>query len=575
MRLSKLLLRTLRQAPGDAEAISHQLLLRAGYIRRLASGIYSYLPLGLRVLQRLSAITRAEMDAAGAQELLLPALHPLELWQQTGRDVSMADVLTRVEARGGRFVLAPTHEEVVTALVAAEVESYRQLPVTVYQIQTKFRDEPRPRYGLLRAREFVMKDAYSFDASRDGMGVSYQRMVDAYRRLFQRCEIRFYAVEALAGAMGGDVSHEWMAPSPIGEAAFARCARCEYAANVEAAQAGDRATEPLVEHHTPGRPGIEQVVEFFADQGLTAAGILKCIACLGPDGRPLVAMVPGDREVLIERLGPGVRAFEDADFASHAFLVKGYIGPMGLRERGVHVVADFAVRAGGLWVTGANALDRHVSGAALGRDFQVDEWAAVASVRSGDPCPRCAGPLDVQRAVEIGHTFQLGLTYSRQIPGATFLDETGKEQPFWMGCYGIGLGRLLAVVAEEHHDEHGLCWPATLAPFQVHLIALPGRDPAVAATAERLYQQLTASGASVLFDDRDLSAGVKFADADLFGMPTQLVVGARGAARQMVERKDRRSGRRDEVALTAVAGELGAVTRGAAASGDVAGGARY
>ncbi len=483
MRLSKLLLRTLRQAPGDAEAISHQLLLRAGYIRRLASGIYSYLPLGLRVLQHVSAILRAEMDAAGAQELLLPALHPLELWQQTGRDVSMADVLTRVEARGGRFVLAPTHEEVVTALVAAEVESYRQLPVTVYQIQTKFRDEPRPRYGLLRAREFLMKDAYSFDATREGMGASYRLMVDAYRRAFQRCEIRFLAVEALAGAMGGDVSHEWMAPSPIGEAAFARCTRCEYAANVEAAQAGERppsaqASQPLVEHHMPGRPGM----------------------------------------------------------------------------------------------------NRHISGATPGRDFEVDEWGAVASVKSGDPCPRCASPLDVQRAVEIGHTFQLGLTYSRQIPGATFLDEAGKEQPFWMGCYGIGLGRLLAVVAEEHHDEHGLCWPATLAPFQVHLVALPGRAPVVAATAERLYQELLASRVSVLFDDRDLSAGVKFADADLLGMPIQLVVGARGAARGMVERKDRRSGRRDEVSLTAVASELGAVqsTRpGPAASGDAAGGARY
>ena len=557
MRMSRLLLRTLRDAPADAEAVSHQLLVRAGYIRRLSSGIYTFLPLGLRVLHRVAAIVRDEMDAAGAQEILMPVLSPVELWQQSGRLElpAMAEIVLRTEGRGGEFVLGPTHEEVVTATVAAEVDSYRDLPLNVYQVQTKFRDEARPRFGLLRGREFVMKDAYSFDADQDAMRVAYKTMYDAYCRIFDRCGLEYTPVEASSGAIGGDVNHEFMVPSAIGEDVFARCPTGDYAANIEAAEHGaadvsasDAAHDPLEEHHTPDRPGIDLVVEFFADRGLTASGMLKCIALVNDEGKPVVVLVPGDREV---RVPAGMRPFEDPDFTAHAELIRGYIGPMGLRDKGVHVLADHAVAAPVSWVTGANRLDHHVTGAVLGRDFEVDEWGSYAVVADGDACPRCGSPLELVRAVEAGHTFQLGLTYSSKMTGATFLDEHGNEQPYWMGCYGIGVSRLPAVIAENHHDDAGLCWPAEVAPFDVHILALgAGRSPDVAEAAERLYAELTAAGVRVLYDDRDLSPGVKFADADLVGIPTQVIVGAKSLARGVVERKDRRTGDRDELPIS-------------------------
>ncbi|HEX2040601.1 MAG TPA: proline--tRNA ligase [Acidimicrobiales bacterium] len=560
MRMSRLLLRTLRDAPADAEAVSHRLLVRAGYIRRLASGVYSYLPLGRKLLQRVERIVREEMDAAGAQEVLMPILHPEEVWEETGRLHTMDDILFRLEAKGGKFVLGPTHEEVVTALVSGEAGSYRDLPLNVYQIQFKYRDEARPRFGLLRCREFIMKDAYSFDVSQDAMRASYQVMYDAYCRIFDRMGLTYTPVEADAGAIGGDVNHEFMVPSAIGEDVFARCPSCGYAANIEAAEAGEphvpdaAPEEPLVEHHTPDRPGIDLVVEFFAGRGLTAAGMLKCIALRDDEGGATVALVPGDREVRVPR---GLHPFADADFEAHPELVKGYIGPMGLQALGVRVVADHSVRTGGPWITGANKADHHVSGATLGRDFTVDEWASIASLAEGDPCPRCRGSLELVRAVEAGHTFQLGLTYSSKMSGAGFLDEDGKEQPYWMGCYGIGISRAPAVIAEEHHDEAGLCWPEEVAPYRVHLLALgAGRSPEVGEAADRLYLELQAAGVTVLYDDRDLSPGVKFADADLLGMPTQLVVGAKGLARGVVERKHRRTGERDELPLDGVLAAL-------------------
>jgi prolyl-tRNA synthetase len=554
VRMSGLLVPTLRDAPADAEAVSHQLLVRAGYIRRLASGIYTFLPLGWRVLQNVTRVVREEMDAAGAQEMLMPILQPEDIWAETGRLTTMSDILFRLQAKGGGFVLAPTHEEVVTGTVAADVGSYRQLPLNLYQVQFKYRDEARPRFGLLRCREFVMKDAYSFDASPEGMQASYQLMYDAYCRVFERLGLDYTAVEAASGAIGGDVNHEFMVPSPIGEDQFARCASCGYAANVEAARVGERSRhdalpeEPLVEHHTPDRPGIEAVVEFFADRGLTASQMLKCLAARDADGGVVVLLVPGDREV---RLPAGLQPFTDDDFARHPELIKGYIGPMGLQEHGVRVVADYAVAGGGPWVTGANKADHHVTGATLERDFTVDEWESVASVMGGDPCPRCGEPLDLVRAVEAGHTFQLGLTYAEKIAGASFLDEEGRERPFWMGCYGIGISRAPAVIAEEHHDEAGLCWPPEVAPFLVHLVLL-GRSTEVAEAAQKLEEELAAAGISVLHDDRDLSPGVKFADADLLGMPTQLLVGGRGLARGVVERKDRATGARDELPLDQV-----------------------
>jgi prolyl-tRNA synthetase len=427
MRMSRLLLRTLRDAPSDAEAVSHQLLVRAGYIRRVASGVYTFLPLGWRVLRNVERIVREEMDGAGAQEILMPIIQPSELWAQTGRLHTMQDILFTLEGKGGDFVLAPTHEELVTATVAAEVDSYRDLPLNVYQIQFKYRDEARPRFGLLRGREFIMKDAYSFDASQDGMRASYQLMYDAYCRVFDRLGLTYTPVEADAGAIGGDVNHEFMVPSSIGEDHFARCTKGDYAANTDAATTGERSLpeppdEALEEHHTPDRPGIEMVVEFFADRGLTAAGMLKCLAVADADGNPVVVLVPGDRDV---RVPAGMRPFEEADFERHPELVKGYIGPMGLREKGVRVLADHAVRPGGPWVTGANRPDHHVTGATLGRDFTVADWGSYATVADGDPCPRCGAPLELVQSVEAGHTFQLGLTYSAKIPGATFTDEAG------------------------------------------------------------------------------------------------------------------------------------------------------
>jgi prolyl-tRNA synthetase len=574
MRMSRLLLRTLREAPADADVAGHALLVRGGYVRRLASGVYCFLPLGWRVLANLSTIIRQELNAAVMQELLLPALSPRELWEQSGRAALFGhDALPAftLEGRGGSFVLGPTHEEVVTVTVGAEVDSYRQLPLTVYQIQTKFRDEARPRFGLLRTRELVMADAYSFDADKRGMAVSYQAALDAYLRIFARVELDATPVEAQSGAIGGDVNHEFMVPSDVGEDHFVRCRSCGYAANVEAAlragpdrgaAAGPPPSDGPTEHHTPGSPGIDDVVGRFDD--LSARDFLKCLAVIDDLGQAVVVLLPGDREL---RLPHGWRLMAEADFDAHPELVRGYIGPMGLQAAGLRVLADESVRRPGIWATGANRVDHHVTGAVLDRDFTVDEWGSFARVVDGDGCPRCDGRVELVRSVEAAHTFQLGLTYSAKMAGATFLDEKGEETPFWMGCYGMGVSRLLGVVAEEHHDERGLVWPAAVAPYAVHLVALgASRSAEVLSAAEALYGELTDAGVDVLYDDRDASPGVKFADADLLGMPIRLLLGARGVARGIVEWRDRVSGEEREVALDAAVGELSG-RRGAAAPG--------
>ena len=565
MRMSRLLVRTLREAPADAEVASHQLLVRGGFIRRLASGVYTFLPLGLRVLHNIETIIREELDAAGCQELLLPALHPLELWEQSGRAALFgSDALPamQVQGRGGSFVLGPTHEEVVTVTVGAEVDSYRQLPLTVYQIQVKFRDEARPRFGLLRTRELIMADAYSFDVGKQAMQASYATVYDAYLRIFDRLGLDVSPVEAESGAIGGDVNHEFMVPSSVGEDHFVRCLACGYAANVEAAGRGgfgdpvapDGSAPSAVEHHTPGRPGIDEVVAFFDDPAVTHADLLKCLAVVDADGDAVLVLVPGDREA---RLPGGWRLFEEADFATHPSLVKGYIGPGGQQDAGVTVVADVGVARPGPWITGANRADHHLSGALLGRDFEVDAWGSYAEVVTGDACPRCGAEVDLVRSVEAAHTFQLGTKYSDVMPGANFVAEDGTEAVFAMGCYGMGVSRLLAVVAEECHDDRGLVWPAALAPFQVHLAALgAGRSPEVAAAADALHDRLVAAGVEVLYDDRDVSPGVKFADADLLGIPVRLVVGGKGVARGIVEWRSRASGDERDVALDAPVGEL-------------------
>jgi prolyl-tRNA synthetase len=563
MRMSRLLVRTLREAPADAEVASHQLLVRAGYIRRLASGVYTFLPLGLRVLHNIERVVRQELDAAGCQELLLPALHPIELWEQSGRAALFgSDALPAmtVEARGGTFVLGPTHEEVVTVTVGAEVDSYRQLPVTVYQVQVKFRDEARPRFGLLRTRELIMCDAYSFDVDKQAMQASYRTVFDAYLRIFGRLGLDVTPVEAESGAIGGDVNHEFMVPSVVGEDHFVHCPSCGYAANVEAAErrvgdTPDPGGEPvLTDHHTPGRPGIEAVVEYFAAAGTTAADMLKTLAVIDAEGRPTVLVLAGDREA---RLPTGWRLFDDADFAAHPSLAKGYIGPVGRQEAGLRVVADLGVRRPGPWLTGANRQDHHVSGVVLDRDFAVDEWGSFVEVVTGDLCPRCGEPVGLVRSVEAAHTFQLGYRYSDVLPGSTFVAEDGSEGRLSMACYGMGVSRLVAVLAEEHHDDKGLAWPEEVAPYRVHLAALgAGRAPEVAEAADRLYDELVGAGIDVLYDDRDLSPGVKFKDADLLGLPMRLVVGAKGLARGVVELRSRTTGEDRELPLADVLGAL-------------------
>ena len=570
MRMSRLFLRTLRDDPSDADVDSHRLLVRAGYIRKVAAGIYTWLPLGHRVLRRVEQIVREEMDTAGAQELLLPIIQPLELWERTGRDRTYGPLMFKLlDRKETAFCLAPTAEEVITATVAGEYSSYRDLPVNLYQIGWKYRDEIRPRFGLLRSREFLMKDAYSFDADVEGLRVTYQEMYDAYHQVFERCGLSFRPVEAQAGEIGGDVNHEFMAVAAVGEDDFVWCRSCDYAANVEAAvrgpspgsgvspkasgQAADATAIPAMEAvHTPDMPGIKAVADHL-DVG--PPEMLKCIA-FDVDGELGLALVPGDREVnpyaLIRALpGRKVRLWEDADFDAHPDVLRGYIGPHF--PAATVKVADPAVQATppAGWVTGANRVDHHVRHAVLGRDFEVTGFSDLATVVTGDPCPRCGAPLSVDRGIEVGHTFQLGTKYSAAI-GADYTDERGEQHPMVMGCYGIGISRIVAAVAEEHHDEAGLCWPAALAPFAVHLISLPGKGeaaPAVRAAGDALYDQLRAAGIDVLYDDREASPGVKFADADLLGMPVQLVLGAKGLARGVVERKIRAGGGRDELPL--------------------------
>jgi prolyl-tRNA synthetase len=568
MRMSQLFVRTLRDDPSDAEVDSHRLLVRAGFIRKVAAGVYSWLPLGYRVLRKVEQIVREEMDAAGAQELLLPIIQPLDLWARTGRDKAYGPLMFKLNDRKETgFALAPTAEEVITVTASNEYGSYRDLPVNLYQINWKYRDELRPRFGLLRSREFLMMDAYSFDVDIDALKASYKLMFDAYHRVFERCGLTFRPVEAQAGEIGGDINHEFMAVAAVGEDDFVWCRNCDYAANVEAAvrqsslaTSGSRDAADIAAmapEHTPDLPGIKGVADFL---GVEPNQMLKCIV-FDVDGEMGLALVPGDREVnpfALNRAlaGRKVRLWEDADFDTHPDVPKGYIGPHfpGATVR----VADPAVGIPNTngWVTGANRVDHHVRHAVLGRDFEVDTFADLVTVVTGDPCPRCDSALSVDRGIEVGHIFQLGTKYSVALD-ADYTDETGQQHPMVMGCYGIGVSRVVAAVVEEHHDENGLAWPAALAPYQVHLVSLPGKGeaaPEVRAAADRLYDELRAAGVDVLYDDRDQSPGVKFADADLLGVPIQLILGAKGLARGVAERKERRSGERDEVALDEVVG---------------------
>ena len=575
LRLSALFLRTLREDPADAEVASHRLLVRAGYIRRLAPGIYSWLPLGRLVLDAVTRVVREEMERIGGQEVLLPALLPREFYDATGRWEDYGDLLFRLQdRRGADLVLGPTHEELFTSMVKAEVSSYRDLPLVLFQIQTKYRDEARPRAGLLRAREFLMKDSYSFDLDDDGLQGAYNRHRAAYMRTFERLGLDYRIVSAVAGAMGGSHSEEFLAPSEAGEDTFASCSTCAYAANTEAVTTPVRALDPtaaraeveLVE--TPGAPTIAALA---AALGVAPSATLKnLLVTLTPPGGPreLVAVgVPGHREVDLRRLEEAfapaaVAPATDDDFAGRPDLVRGYVGPQGLAGRAFRYIADPRVAPGTSWVTGANVEGFHARNVVAGRDFQVDRYLDVVAVAEGDPCPACGGALALERGVEIGHIFRLGRRYADAF-GLDVLGRDGKPVRVTMGSYGIGISRVVAVIAEQHHDAVGLCWPAEVAPADVHLVAA-GRDDAVFAAAEEIAAAAAAAGLRVLVDDRRAtSAGVKFADAELLGVPAIVVVG-RGLADGVVEVRDRRTGTRREVAPGAAVEAVQALRSGPA-----------
>ena len=583
-RLSQLFVRTLREDPVDAEVASHRLLVRAGYIRRQAPGIFAWLPLGLKVRRKIENIIREELEAFGAQEVHFPALLPREPYETTGRWTEYGEGIFRLKDRkGADYLLAPTHEEVFTLLVKDLYSSYKDLPLSIYQIQDKYRDEARPRAGLLRGREFSMKDSYSFDSTDAGLDVSYQQHRDAYERIFERLGLDYVIVQADAGAMGGSRSEEFLHPTPIGEDTFVRSAG-GYAANVEAFTTpapparSFEALDAAVVLDTPDTPTISTLVALANQQhprpdgrAWTAADTLKnvVLALTGPDGtRELVVVgLPGDRDVDLKRaevaFAPAeVEAANEADFAKHPALVKGYIGPWSeegpvLGEQsitGIRYLLDPRVSQGSSWVTGANENGRHVFGLVAGRDFVGDGIVQVGEVLAGDPAPDGSGPVELMRGMEIGHVFQLGRKYAQAL-GLEVLDENGKLVTVTMGSYGIGVTRILAVIAEANHDDKGLVWPRNVAPFDVHVIAA-GRDAIVLETAEALVASLEASGFDVLFDDRPrTSPGVKFGDAELLGVPQVVVVG-REAADGRVEVWDRASGKRESVALDAVGAAL-------------------
>ncbi len=532
------------------------MLVRGGYVRRVASGLWSWLPLGKIVLDRVADIVREEMDRIGGQEVLLPSLLPKEAYQATGRWDEYGDLLFRLKDRkGGDYLLGPTHEELFTLLVKGEYSSYKDLPVILYQVANKYRDEARPRSGILRGREFVMKDAYSFDIDDAGLAKSYELHREAYVRIFDRLGLDYRIVSAVSGAMGGSASEEFLAPTPVGEDTFVSCANCGYAANVEAVTFTPPAQAPaaapdMQEVHTPDTPTIEALAAHLGiEPGETLKNVLVKI-----DGVPVAVGVPGDRELDIDKLEAAlapsaVEPFEAADFAAHPELVRGYVGPQhGL----LTYYADPRVSAGTSWVTGANKPDHHVRHVTAGRDFTVERYLDVATIAEGDPCPRCGEPLIIGRAIEIGHIFQLGRKYTNAFE-LDVLGPDGTPVRVTMGSYGIGVSRAVASIVEQNHDDRGLIWPASVAPADIHLIALGKAGQRE--VAEQLGESLERAGLRVLLDDRGTSAGVAFADADLLGVPTIVVVG-KGLASGEIEVKDRRSGERRTLALEGAADEL-------------------
>ena len=568
LRMSTLLLRTLRDDPADAEVASHRLLVRAGYVRRVAAGIYAWLPLGYITLRNIERIIREEMDAAGFQEVHFPALLPREPYEKTDRwTVYGPDLFRLKDRRGNDYLLGPTHEEMFTLMVKGEYSSYKDLPLSIYQIQNKFRDETRPRSGIIRGREFVMKDSYSFDLDDEGLAISYEKHRNAYIKTFNRLGMKYNIVSAMAGAMGGSRSEEFLAPCPTGEDTYVLCESCGYAANVEAmvtkvAEFTGGSAPAMEVFDSPNTPTIDSLVELLNetfDGNYQASDTLKNVLLMADD-EAISVLVPGDREVDLKRLQanlPGVtdlRLFEDADFEKRPGLVKGYVGPQDAKALGLTLYADPRVVIGSSWVTGANARDKHVRFVTHGRDFTIDSFIEAAEVKAGDLCPVCATPVVIDRAIEIGHIFQLGRKYAQALD-LTVLDKDGKPRVVTMGSYGIGVSRAVAAIAEQTHDEIGLSWPREVAPADVHIVAT-GKEDLPFNEAEKLSLELEKLGLRVMLDDRrDASPGVKFKDAELIGIPYIVIVG-KALAEGKIELRVRKSGEKEEVELSNAVAEI-------------------
>lgn len=551
MRQKNMLIPTLRNVGAEVEMASHRWMLRAGMIRQSAAGVYSYLPLAYRSLRKVENVVREEMDRIGAQEVLMPSLNPAELWRETGRWETYGPELITLEDRHQRdFLLGPTHEEVITDLLRNAVNSYKRLPMSLYQIQTKFRDERRPRSGLLRGREFLMKDAYSFHGDQETLDQTYEDMYNAYVRIFSRLGLDFRAVEADSGAIGGKESHEFMVLADSGEDTLVICDHCNYAANIEMAQLeGDQETSereridnipPMKKVITPQTTTIEDVAQLL---DCSPQDVIKSLLFV-VDEKPVLVLVRGDHEVnevkVKNALDGDQCTLADQEMVRQVTgATAGFVGPVGLKEK-VKIVADYGIRQMSDAVVGANEEDTHLVQVVLGRDFQVDQFADIRTVQEGDSCPRCGGDIRFARGIEVGHVFKLGTRYS-QVMNATFLDQQGKEHPFIMGCYGIGISRLVAAIIEQHHDDNGIVWPLATAPFAVHLIVVNPKNETQASLAERVYEDINQAGVEVLFDNRQERAGVKFKDADLIGIPLRITVGAK-ASEGLVEYKLRRSG---------------------------------
>ena len=562
MKMTNLYAPTLREVPAEAEVPSHQLMLRAGMIRKAAGGVYSYLPLAWRTLRKIEQIVREEMDAKGGQEIAMPIVQPAEIWQQTGRWDVYGDEMFRLKDRHQRdFCLGPTHEEMVTTLVKQDVRSYRQLPLLVYQIQNKYRDEIRPRFGLMRGREFIMKDLYSFDRDTAGLEISYKKMYDAYSQIFSRCGLEFRPVEADPGAIGGSGTHEFMVIADSGEAAIAYCDGCDFAANVEKAEllpltSVAEAEKPLETVATPGKKTINDVAGYLS---LSADRLIKSLAFITEKG-PVLALIRGDHEVNEIKLANLLNVLQlemagEKEIHSLFHSEPGYIGPVGLTN--ITIVADASVMNMHNAVCGANEADRHFTNVLPRRDIKPTHVADIRLIREGDPCPRCSSPVKTARGIEVGQVFKLHTKYSQALD-ATYLDENGQEQLMVMGCYGVGVSRTMAAAIEQHHDADGIIWPASIAPYQVVIVPINTKDEPQMTMAEQIYRELSAVGVEVVLDDREERSGVKFKDADLIGYPLRITVGPKALKENCVELKVRRT---KESLLLPLDGYVDGVTR--------------